>query len=159
MELSSKYSYSSVSPERARIAKMVISLVLALFAGFTGYVHTGGYIGVPSVTSWVRTLYNARTIIENDYPRYSSYIPEVLKFYDCSDFNYLTNSMQITAAKGLNMAYTFRVGDSFLENLASNGTCTEEVLKRTLKSVWPLPMSYEANKIYKLYTEDKIYYL
>lgn len=159
MELTAKYTSSCTSFERERIAKMAISLVLALFAGFTGYVHTGGYTGVPSVTSWVRTLYNARKIIENDHPRYSSYIPEVLKFYDCSDFDYLTNSMQITAGKGLNMAYTFRVGDSFLENLSGNGTCTEEVLKRTLKSVWPLPMSYEAKKIYRLYTEYKIYYL
>ncbi len=159
MELTDKYTRSCVSFERARIAKMAISLVLALFAGFTGYVHTKGYTGVPSVTSWVRTLYNARKSIENERPYYSSYIPEFLKFYDCSEFDNLTSSMQMSAAKGLNMAYTFRVGDSFLEKLSGNGSCTEDVLKRTLKSVWPLPMSYEANKIYRLYTEDRIYYL
>ena len=67
--------------------------------------------------------------------------------------------MQITAAKGLNMAYTFRVGDSLLENLSGTSVCSEEVLKNTLKSVWPLPNSYESKKIYRLYTENKIYYL
>lgn len=159
MELTTKYTSSCVSFERARIAKLSISLVLALFAGFTGYVHTGGYTGVPSVTSWIRTLYNARKWIENEHPYYSSYVPEFLKFYDCSEFDNLTSSMQISAAKGLNMAYTFRVGDSLLENLSGNGICTEDVLKRTLKSVWPLPMSYEANKIFRLYTEDRIYFL
>lgn len=159
MELTAKYTNSCGPFERDRIAKMAISLVLALFAGFTGYVHTGGYTGVPSVTSWVRTLYNARKWIENEHPYYSSYVPEFLKFYDCSEFDKLTSFMQKSAAKGLNMAYTFRVGDSLLENLYGNKTCSEDVLKRTLKSVWPLPMSYEANKIYRLYTEDRIYYL
>lgn len=159
MELTAKYTSSCTSFERARIAKMAISLVLALFAGFTGYVHTGGYTGVPSVTSWVRTLYNSRKWVEKEHPYYASYIPDFLKFSDCSDFDYLTEYKQISAAKGLNMAYTFRVGDSFLDNLSGNGTCSEDVLKKTLKSVWPLPNSYESNKIYRLYTEDKIYYL
>lgn len=159
MELTSKYTNSCVSFERARIAKMAISLVLALFAGLTGYIHTGGYTGVPSVTSWVRTLYNSRKWVEREHPYYATYIPDCLKFSDCSDFDYLTEYKQISAAKGLNMAYTFRVGDAFLENLSGNTSCSEEVLKNTIKSIWPLPMSYEANKIYRLYTEDKIYYL
>lgn len=159
MELTAKYTNYCASFERARIAKMAISLVLAVFAGFTGYIHTGGYTGVPSVTSWMRTLYNSRKMVEKEYPYYATYIPEFLKFSDCSNFDNLTEYKQISAAKGLNMAYTFRVGDSFLENLSGNKSCSEDVLKRTLKSLWPLPMSYEANKIYKLYTEDKIYYL
>ena len=159
MELTAKYTNSCAGFERARIAKMTISLVLALFAGLTGYIHTGGYTGVPSVTSWVRTLYNSRKWIEKEHPYYATFIPDFLKFSDCSDFDDLTEYKQISAAKGLNMAYTFRVGDEFLENLSGNKLCSEGVLKNTLKSVWPLPMSYEANKIYRLYTEDKIYYL
>lgn len=159
MELTAKYTRLCTRDEKARIAKISISIVLALFAGFTGYMHSGGYTGAPSVTSWVRTLYNARKLVEYDHPYYSNMIPEFVKFYDCSEFDDLAKSMQITAAKGLNMVYTFRVGDSFLENLLGSKICSEDVLKRTFKAVWPLPNTEESKKIYRLYTEDKIYNL
>lgn len=159
MELTSKYTNSCASFEKERIAKLAISLVLALFAGFTGYVHSGGYTGVPPITSYVRTYYNARSWFQKEYPYYYNKVPSVLKFGNCEDFNNLTRSMQISAAKGINMVYTFRVGDSLLENLSGKGSISEDVVKQTLKSLWPLPMRGEAKKVYRLYTESKIYRL
>ena len=159
MELTSKYTHSCASFEKERIAKIAISLVLALFAGFTGYVHSGGYTGVPPITSYMRTYYNAQIWFKNEYPYYYSSVPSFLKFNECDDFNKLTRSMQISAARGVNMVYTFRVGDSLLENLSGESVISEGVAKQTLKSVWPLPMRNEARKVYRLYKETKIYYL
>lgn len=153
MELTAKYTNSCASFERERIAKLAMSLVLSLFAGFTGYIHTGG------VTSILRTFYDVRKSIEREHPSIAPYIPQFLKFSDCPDFDNLTRNKQISAMKGLNMAYTFRVGDSLLKNLSGNTVCTDTVIKETLKSVWPLPMADESKKMYRLYTGAKIYYL
>lgn len=159
MELTSKYTNSCASFEKERIAKLAISLVLALFAGFTGYVHSGGYTGVPPITSYIRTYYNARNWFQQEHPYYYEKLPSVLKFSNCEDFNNLTRTMQISAAKGINMVYTFRVGDSLLENLSGETVISEDVAKQTLKSLWPIPMTSEAKKVYQLYTETKIYNL
>jgi len=159
MELTSKYTNSCASFEKERIAKLAISLVLALFAGFTGYVHSGGYTGVPPITSYIRTYYNAQSWFQKEFPYYYRNVPSVLKFTICEDFNNLVSSMQISAAKGINMVYTFRVGDSLLENLSGKRAISEDVAKQTLKSLWPLPMTNEAKKVYRLYTESKIYTL
>ena len=64
-----------------------------------------------------------------------------------------------TMVEGINMVYTFRVGDSLLENLSGKRAISEDVAKQTLKSLWPLPMTNEAKKVYRLYTESKIYTL
>lgn len=159
LELVLKYSKSCVDFEKERIAKLSISLVIALFVGFTGYAHSGGYIGVPSVTSWIRTYYNAQNWFKNSAPYYYSKVPDFLKFPNCHNFDSLVDSMQITAAKGLNMVYTFRIGDSFLSNIGGHSVVSEGVVKEALYSVWPLPQEEESRKVYRIYANEKLYYI
>lgn len=159
MRLSSKYTNSCVDFEREKIARLSVSLVLSLFAGFTGYVHSGGYTGLPPITSWLRTYYTVRTNFERNYPYYYQKVPRFLKFNECSNFNDLMRSQQKDAGQGMNMVYTFRVGDSLLKNLEGNKLISDDVIKGTLKSVWPLPSEYEAGRMYKLYTTDRIYHI
>lgn len=159
MRLSSKYTKSCVDFEREKIARLSVSLVLSLFAGFTGYVHSGGYTGLPPITSWLRTYYTVRTNFERNYPYYYQKVPRFLKFNECSNFNNLMRSQQKDAGQGMNMVYTFRVGDSLLKNLERSKLISDAVIKGTLKSVWPLPSEYEAGRMYKLYTTDRIYHI
>lgn len=159
MRLSSKYTNSCVDFEREKIARLSVSLVLSLFAGFTGYVHSGGYTGLPPITSWLRTYYTVRTSFERNYPYYYQKVPRFLKFNECSNFNNLMRSQQKDAGQGMNMVYTFRVGDSLLKNLEGSKLISDDVIKGTLRSVWPLPSEYEAGRMYKLYTTDRIYHI
>lgn len=159
MRLSSKYTNSCVDFEKEKIARLSVSLVLSLFAGFTGYVHSGGYTGLPPITSWLRTFYTARVSFEREYPYYYQRIPRILKFNECSNFNNLMRSQQKDAGQGMNMVYTFRVGDSLLKNLEGNTMLSDDVIKQSLKSVWPLPSGYEAGRMYQLYSTNKLYYL
>ena len=159
MRLSSKYTNSCADFEKERIARLSVSLVLSLFAGFTGYVHSGGYTGVPPITSWLRTYYTVRTTFERKYPYYYQKVPRLLKFNECSNFNNLMRTQQKDAGQGMNMVYTFRVGDSLLKNLEGNKLISDDVIRNTLKSVWPLPTEYEAGKMYKLYTTEGIYHI
>jgi len=159
MRLTSKYTNSCADFERDKIARLSISLVLSLFAGFTGYVHSGGYTGVPSVTSWLRTFYMARTTFGREFPYFYHQIPHFLKFNECTNFNNLMRSQQKDAGQGMNMVYTFRVGDSLLKKLEGSKLISDDVIKSTLRSIWPLPSEYEAGRMYKLYTTDRLYYI
>ena len=154
-----KYTGSCTDSEKANIAKLAISIVLSLFAGFTGYVHSGGFTGLPPVTSYIRTYYNAQKRFENAFPYYYGKVPRFLKFKNCRDFDDLTYSLQRDAGCGLNIAYTFRVGDSLLENLSGHNYISDDVLRQTLRSLWPLPSEYEAKKMYRIYSNEKVYHL
>lgn len=157
MELTHKYTDFCDKEDKSDIAKMSCSIVLSVIAAFTGFMHSGGITGIGSITSWVSRLYAAYKWVEEEFPSLTDRIPDFLKFMDCDDFNNFTDSMKVSALKGLNMAYTFRVGDAFLENLSRADYDSKVVLRRTLESIWPLPMEYEAKKMYRLYTEEKIY--
>ena len=45
-----------------------------------------------------------------------------------------------------------------MKNLEGNKLISDDVIRNTLKSVWPLPTEYEAGKMYKLYTTEGIYH-
>lgn len=158
VEIVRKYTGSCGDYDLRNIAKLSISVVLSLFAGFTGFMHAGGSVGVTSPTKYLRTYYNAQKFIEERYPYQYYNIPDFLKFRNDS-FDSLTNSMQISAGKGLSMAYTFRIGDALIENLLNHKVVSEDVIERTFKSIWPVPSTYESQKMYKLYTESRIYYI
>jgi hypothetical protein len=159
MELTSKYLTSREELDKRCIAKMAISLLLALFAGFTGYMHSGGNAGFPSITSYIRKYYNAQLWLENDRTFDLNLIPQCLKFKEYLDYSNLLKYKQIDAAKGINMVYTFRIGDTLLMNLFDKRMFSERVVKQALKSLWPLPSDIEARKMYRLYKESKIYSL
>lgn len=159
MRLTTKYTHSCADFELERIARLSLSLVISLFAGFTGYAHSGGYIGVPSITSWIKLFYVVRTEFEKEHPYYYSLVPTVLKFNECSDIKTLTKSQQKDMGQGMNMVYTFRVGDSLLRNLEGRTIVSDDVIKQTMRSIWPLPPQYEAKRMYEIYADNKIYFL
>ena len=159
LEIVRKYTGSCVDDNLENIAKLSISLVLSLFAGFTGFMHSGGNVGgVSSPTKYLRLYYNVQKTIEEKYPYQYYKIPDSLKFKS-DNFESLISSLQISAGKGLSMAYTFRIGDIFIENLLDNTVVSDDVIERTFKSIWPVPSSYESQKMYRLYTESRIYYM
>lgn len=159
MRLTTKFTNSCADFEMERIARLSLSLVLSLFTGFTGYAHSGGYTGMPPITSWIKLFYVVRTEFEKEHPYYYSLVPSVLKFNECYDFNRLTKYQQKDAGQGMNMVYTFRVGDSLLRNLEGHTLVSEDVIKQTMRSIWPLPSEYEAKRMYEIYADNKIYYL
>ena len=159
MRLTSKYTNSCADFEMERIAKLALALVISLFTGLTGYAHSGGYTGVYPITSWIKLFYVVRTEFEKEHPYYYSIVPSVLKFNECSNFNNLMKYQQKDAGQGMNMAYTFRVGDALLRNLEGQTLISENVIKQTLRSIWPLPSEYEAKRMYEIYADNKIYYL
>ena len=158
LEIVRKYTGSCVDYDLENIARLSISLVLSLFAGFTGFMHSGGRVGgVTSPTRYLRLYYNVQKTIEENYPYHYYKIPDCLKFRNDS-FESLISSMQISAGKGLSMAYTFRIGDALIENLLNCTVVSDDVMERTFKSIWPVPSTYECQKMYRLYTESQIYY-
>ena len=52
----------------------------------------------------------------------------------------------------------FRIGDALIENLLNCTVVSDDVMERTFKSIWPVPSTYECQKMYRLYTESQIYY-
>ena len=159
LEIVRKYTGSCIDYDLEHIAKLSISLVLSLFAGFTGFMHSGGNVGgVSSPTKYLRLYYNVQKTIEENYPYQYYKIPDSLKFKS-DNFESLISSLQISAGKGLSMAYTFRIGDALIENLLNNSVVSSDVMERTFKSIWPVPSTYESQKMYRLYTEPRIYYI
>ncbi len=160
MKLVRKYTKYCTDLELKRIVKITLSIVISTIIGFTGYMHSGGFVGnLSSPTKIIKTCYTIQKSIEEYAPKFYNKIPEYLKFKDCHDFNSLIKSQQISASKGLNMTYTFRVGDSLLHNLSRNKYLDDGIIKKVFTSLWPLPTEEESKKMYQLYTDNKVYYL
>lgn len=56
-----------------------------------------------------------------------------------------------------NMVYTFRIGDACLSKLTRGSSFID--VGSIVRSAWPLPTDSEVSKMYRLYTEDSIYYI
>lgn len=141
--------------ELKEVAKLVLSIVMSLFVGFTGYMHKGGSIaGVTSPTEYFKIAYEGYEKVKN-----IGFVPQKLKFPALDEFSKLRNDLKVSSGQGLNMMYTFRVGDTMLINLEGGKVITKDTAYSILKSLWPLPLVDQVNKMYKLYTEDRIYNL
>lgn len=163
-DLSAKY-LKETEHNISIIAKLSISLVISSFSGLFGYLHQGGILpgSVPSWTSWLRTIYSGAKWVQNKSPYiFEKFVPELLRKIDefiFADFNKLSKALQKQTAQVLNMLDTFRVGDTFLENLSSSSYISEDSVINIFKSMLPLPTSYEARKMYLIFTNNKVYNL
>ena len=153
--LSSSVSYSGME----HIARMALALTFAAVAGLTGYFHSGGTAGgIKSPTSFITTYFNSQNSIKDIFPSLYYRIPDELKFDTPNSFSAMTSSEKISAGKGMNMAYTFRVGDAFITTFEGKYLVSDDYMKDMMKKLWPLVSNDEADKMYRLYTlKQKIY--
>lgn len=158
-ELSFHVMSSTTDSEIERMARFGVAITLGVITGVTGYFHSGGTVsGFKSPTSIIKTYYTTQRFIHDNTPSLYDRIPNCLKFPTAGFFDSMMSNEKISAGKGLNMAYTFRIGDAFLMSMQGKGIVDEGVLKNVLRSVWPLVTSRESEKMYKLYTEKvKLY--
>ena len=54
-----------------------------------------------------------------------------------------------------NMVYTFRIGDACLSKLTRGSSYLD--ITSIIRSAWPLPTDSDVTKMYRLYTENRIY--
>ena len=149
-------AHDSLNVNEKGVVKLAMSLVLTSIVGATSYMHSGGRaFGFKSPTSYLRVYLNAQKLIEDRYPyQYKTYVPNFLKFNTADDFDKLIISEQISAGKGLNMAYTFRVGDIYISNMIAEKSVDKSCLKKVLSSLKPIPTNEEAERVYRLYVEQ-----
>lgn len=144
------YSY-----ERKNLIRGGIALALGTGVEFLQFCHKTP----ESPTYYIRMYSEAYCLIKNWYnEHHEKQIPDILDInIPQKEFAYLTYNEKITAGQILNMVYTFRVGDAFMTVLAKEGVLLAETFDKVIDTVWPTPNQQEVNKIYRLYTEDKIY--
>lgn len=149
-------AHNSINVNETGVVKLAMSLVLTSIVGATSYMHSGGRaFGFKSPTSYLRVYLNAQTLIEDRYPyKYKTDVPDFLKFNIAEDFDRFIRSEQISASKGLNMAYTFRVGDIYISNMIAEKSVDKDCLKKVLSSLKPIPTDEEAERVYRLYIEQ-----
>ena len=149
-------AHDSINVNEKGVVKLAMSLVLTSIVGATSYMHSGGRaFGFKSPTSYLRVYLNAKNLIEDRYPYgYKTYVPNLLKFNIAEDFDRFIRSEQISASKGLNMAYTFRVGDIYISNMIAETSVDMSCLKKVLSSLKPIPTDEEAERVYRLYVEQ-----
>ena len=149
-------AHDSLSVNEKGVVKLAMSLVLTSIVGATSYMHSGGRaFGFKSPTSYSRVYLNAQKLIEDRYPyQYKTYVPNFLKFSIADDFDKFIRSEQISTGKGLNMAYTFRVGDIYISNMIAEKAVDTSCLKKVLSSLKPIPTNEEAERVYRLYVEQ-----
>jgi len=156
-ELSFHAVSSTTDSEIERMCRMGTALALASIAGVTGYFHSGGDIaGFRSPTSVLTTIYNAKDYVRRLAPAFLERVPKVLQIpYPTS---YPDASQRLTFGKILNMAYTFRIGDSFLNCAAGKTYIDASLLKNVLRMVNPLIREPEAKRMYALYFQKEPLY-
>lgn len=149
-------AHDSLNVNEKGVVKLAMSLVLTSIVGATSYMHSGGRaFGFKSPTAYSRVYLNARKLIEDKCPyQYKTYVPNFLKFNIADDFDKFIISEQISAGKGLNMAYTFRVGDIYISNMIAEKSVDKSCLKKVLSSLKPIPTNEEAERVYRLYVEQ-----
>lgn len=153
--------YSGSENTLERIARLSIALTLGVLTGATGYFHAGGSAaGVKSPLSLIGTYYNVQHRIKDNSPNSYNKIPSCLLLPSVSTFDKLLSLEKISAAKGLNMAYTFRVGDSFLKTMEGHTYTSDSLLLDVMRKMWPLVSESEATRMYELYVkEERLYFL
>ena len=159
LSLFTKYSTSVIDSERKNIVKVGIALSLGAGVAFLQFCHKSP----ESVTNYLRMLYEGYNTARDKYnQRFERQIPDILKINSPrKDFARMTGNEKITVGQVMNMVYTFRVGDMFLSELEKEkcGYLSSETIEKAIEAIWPTPSQEETKKIYRLYTENKIYYI
>ena len=154
----SKWSSCLTSLEKRRIIKGGIALSLGIGVAFIQFCHKSPQ----SITSHLRMLYEGYNNIRDAYnQRFERQLPDILRIESPRvDFARMTGREKITVGQVLNMVYTFRVGDmalSLLEEKDHEKTVTEEICKKVISSVTPIPTQGQIDRIYKLYSRRHLY--
>lgn len=156
----SKWSGDLTSLEKRRIIKGGIALSLGIGVAFIQFCHKSP----ESITSHLRLLYEGYNSIRDAYnQRFERQLPDILRIESPRvDFARMTGHEKVKIGQVLNMVYTFRVGDmalSFLEENNLGKTVTEDICKKVISSVTPMPTQGQIDRIYKLYSRRHLYNL
>ena len=159
LSLFTKYTSSVNDGEKKNIVKAGIALSLGAGVAFLQFCHKSP----ESVTNYLRMLYEGYNTARDKYnQRFERQIPDILKINSPrKDFAVMTGNEKITVGQVMNMVYTFRVGDMFLSELEKEKCCllSSDTIEKAIDAIWSIPLQKETNKIYRLYTENKIYYI
>lgn len=156
--LFAKFTSTITPDERNRIARGGIALAIGSTITFFQYMHKSPY----GVTNYLRIMYEGYNEIRDWSNQHFSYqIPDILKMESPrKEFARMTDDEKTTVGQMLNMVYTFRIGDAYLETCKSSNIWTDTTMEKIIdKSVSPLPEKEELKKMYKLYTKEKLYFL
>ena len=67
------------------------------------------------------------------------------------------DSKELAIGKAINMSYTFRIGDSFIEGMKNHTMLSDEVIRNFLNYLSPIPLEKEIKKLISLYVYNRIY--
>lgn len=140
------------------IVKAVLSILISILTGITGFVHSGGGGIMPiNVTSYIGSFYKIQKTIEEHLPGLFKSIPNDLKVETNDFFERLSKEKQLSAGLSLSMAYTFRIGDNMIRSLVDENIFSISAAKKAFLSMRPLPQESESKRMYFLYSGYQIY--
>ena len=155
-----KASSDPVSSEKTIVSRSVVSVAVALLQVMHREMPVWKYIGViykayTTVGDWSRnhpTLYKVLfPSIYIDTARYPMWHKDIEKHIGYGD------SKELAIGKAINMSYTFRIGDSFIEGMKNHTMLNDEVIRNFQNYLCPIPRDKEIKKLISLYVYDSIY--
>lgn len=155
-----KASSDPVSSEKTIVSRSVVSIAVALLQVMHREMPVWKYIGViykayTTVGDWSRnhpTLYKVLfPSIYIDTARYPLWHKDIEKHIGYGD------SKELAIGKAINMSYTFRIGDSFIEGMKNHTMLNDEVIRNFQNYLCPIPRDKEIKKLISLYVYDSIY--
>lgn len=158
MSLEKQYLRSIECVNAETIGRSILSFLVSSMCGVTGYFHAGGVgLPYPNITSYIKTYFNNQQFIKDNAPNIYNKIPHRLLFNTSQEFETLIKEKQISAAQGLSMVYTFRVGDTFLRSLLGVRIFSFKSAQNVFKSLWSLPQKEESTRMYFIYSGIPMY--
>lgn len=160
-ELFSKFTSTITLDEKNRIARGGIALAIGTSIAIMQYFHKSP----AGITNYLRLLYEGYNNVRDRFnQRFPYKIPDILRMESPrKEFAVMTDDEKTTVGQMLNMVYTFRIGDMYLDVCSKSSTKTvfsdSTILDMIDKGISPLPERNELEKIYKLYTDEKLYRL
>ncbi|MBQ3843606.1 MAG: hypothetical protein II817_01335 [Bacteroidales bacterium] len=157
--LFSKFTSTITENERKCIARGGIAFAFGVSIAIIQYFHKSPY----GITNYLRLLYEGYNDIRDWCNQHFSFkIPDVLRLESPrKEFAKMTDDEKTTVGQMLNMVYTFRVGDMYLEvcskSSKKNYLNDETISDMIDKGLSPLPERAEIERLYKLYTNEKLY--
>lgn len=141
--------------ETNNVIKLGISMALSVGVLYAQFLHKSP----ESITNYIRLIYTGYNTVRNKYNmHFEKKIPDYLKMNDRhADFARMTQNEKITTGRILNMAYTFRIGDCCLSVLEGQSYISTDLCEKLISSIWPIPTQTEINKIFRMYSGEKLY--
>lgn len=158
-DLEEKRSSRPYDSEKERIAKMCIGLL--------GFVSQVFHRETP-LWKWLGSVYKGFAMA-GDYVKRCPYLYRKVfpgKYIDINLFpnwhkeleKHIGRDDMVTIGQAFNICYTFRVGDIYLHSVLSGSTYfDEELRKRLVDALSPVPVENDLLRLFDLYTETHIY--